>query len=47
MMGQSRLVDFLLEVGQHDLARALTATLVDVMISEVEEQPLKVPEWAT
>lgn len=46
VMGQSRLVDFLLKVGQHDLARALTASLVDVMISEVEEQPLIVPEWA-
>ena len=46
VMGQSRLVDFLLKVGEHDRARALTALLVDVMISEVEEQPLAVPEWA-
>lgn len=46
VMGQSRLVDFLLKVGEHDRARELTALLVDVMISEVEEQPLTVPEWA-
>lgn len=46
VMGQSRLVEFLLKVGEHDRARALTALLVDVMISETEEQPLTVPEWA-
>lgn len=46
MMGQSRLVDFLIKVGEHEGARKLTASLVDVMISEVEEQPLIVPEWA-
>lgn len=46
VMGHSRLVSFLLKVGEHGRARQLTATLVDLMISEVEEQPLRVPDWA-
>lgn len=46
VMGQSRLVKFLLQVGEHERARALAAMIVDVMIAEVEEQPLLIPAWA-
>jgi hypothetical protein len=46
VIGQSRLISFLLMVGERDRAKQLTATLVDLMVAEVEEQPLVVPEWA-
>jgi hypothetical protein len=46
VMGQSRLVSFLLKVGERDRARHLTAMMVDVMLAEVQEQPLTVPGWA-
>ena len=45
VMGHSRLVSFLLKVGQADRARQLTAKLVNLMLAEVEEQPLSLPGW--
>lgn len=46
VMGHSRLVSFLLKVGEYDRARELTAALVDIMLAEVEVQPLRMPDWA-
>ena len=45
VLGQSRLVDFLLRVGELERARELTTSLADTMIAEVEDQPLSIPEW--
>lgn len=46
VMGQSRLVYYLLKVGEPGRARRLTAMMVELMLAEVEEQPLITPAWA-
>ena len=46
VLGHSRLIDFLLKVGEIDRAHALAETMIATMIAEVEEQPLAIPEWA-
>ncbi|MBK1969765.1 ATP-binding protein [Brevundimonas diminuta] len=46
VIGLSRLVFFLLEVGEIDLARTYVQTLVDILRAEVSGQPIRAPEWA-
>lgn len=46
VIGISRLVFFLLEVGQTDLAKAYVSTMVDILEAEVCGQPIRTPEWA-
>lgn len=46
VFGQSRLVDFLLRVGETGKARDLAEAIVATMRSELDGQPLRTPEWA-
>ena len=45
-VGMSRLVYFLVEVGEVELARDLTMEMVSIFREEVAPQPLSTPEWA-
>lgn len=45
-VGYSRLVYFLLKVGQKDLAKACTRAMIDIFLDEVAAQPLYRPGWA-
>ena len=45
-IGLSRLVYFLVEVGELDLARAYVLEMVRVFKEEVTEQPIEAPEWS-
>lgn len=45
VMGQSRLVSFLLKVGETDRARDYAAAMIDTLIEEVADQPLPTPGW--
>ncbi|WP_343518454.1 NACHT domain-containing protein [Sphingomonas sp.] len=46
VFGQSRLVDFLLRVGETGKARELAEAIVATMRAELDGQPLRTPEWA-
>ena len=46
VIGLSRLVFFLLEVGENELARRYTLEMVRVFKEELSEQPIRMPEWA-
>ena len=45
-VGHSRLVYFLAEVGELDLAKRCTSEMVEVFREEVSQQPLVTPDWA-
>ena len=45
-LGLSRLVYFLVEVGQLDLARDFTFEMVRIFEAELAEQPIEAPEWS-
>ena len=45
-IGTSRLVLYLLEVGESDLARKYALEMVRVFKDELTEQPIKTPDWA-
>lgn len=45
-VGMSRLVYFLIEVGEVELAKACTREMTDTFRNEVSQQPLTVPAWA-
>ena len=45
-VGMSRLVYFLIEVGQVELARELTGEMVRIFREQVASQPLTTPDWA-
>ena len=45
-VGLSRLVYFLVEVGENELAKRCTMEMVKVFRNEVSEQPLLDPDWA-
>ena len=45
-VGLSRLVYFLAEVGQNQLAKRCAMEMVEVFRNEVSEQPLVTPDWA-
>ena len=45
-VGLSRLVYFLVELGENELAKRCAMEMVDVFRNEVSEQPLVAPEWA-
>ncbi len=45
-IGRFRLVHFLVEVGQLDLARALALEMARIFREEVREQPIEMPEWS-
>ena len=45
-VGFSRLVYFLMEVGDNELAKRCAMEMVEVFRSEVSEQPLVDPDWA-
>lgn len=44
-VGFARLVYFLLKVGEVDLAKACTRTILETYLDEVKEQPIRPPEW--
>ena len=46
VIGLSRLVFFLLEVGENELARSYTLEMVRAFKEELSEQPIRVPDWA-
>ena len=46
VLGLSRLVYFLVQVEQLELARAYTLALVDIFRDELTEQPIDVPAWS-
>ncbi|UES60242.1 NACHT domain-containing protein (plasmid) [Roseibium aggregatum] len=46
VIGLTRLVYFLIQVGEFELAKALTKVLVDTFKAEVAQQPLDKPSWA-
>ena len=46
VIGLSRLVYFLAEVGQSDLARACALEMARVFKEETAEQPIEAPEWS-
>ena len=46
VVGLFRLVYYLFEVGQRDLARAYALRMASIFRDEVAEQPIPVPEWA-
>ena len=46
VIGLSRLVYFLVEVGELDLARAYTLEMARVFKEELTEQPIETPEWS-
>ena len=45
-VGLSRLVYFLVEVGESELAKRCAMEMVEVFQNEVSEQPLVDPDWA-
>ena len=45
-VGLSRLVYFLVEVGENELAKRCAMEMVEVFRNEVSEQPLVAPDWA-
>ena len=45
-IGMSRLVLYLLEVGESDLARKYALEMVRVFKDELTEQPIETPDWA-
>ena len=45
-VGLSRLVYFLVEVGEDELAKRCAMEMVEVFQNEVSEQPLVDPDWA-
>ena len=45
-IGRFRLVLFLVEVGQLDLAKALALEMAGIFKEEVNEQPIEMPEWS-
>ena len=46
VLGLSRLVYFLVEVGESELAKQCAMEMVEVFRDEVSQQPLTAPEWA-
>lgn len=46
VVGIDRLAYFLLQLGQLGLAEAYVRSMVDVLLAEVSNQPLKTPAWA-
>jgi hypothetical protein len=46
VIGFTRLVYFLIQLGEHELAKAHTKALVDTFKAEVAQQPLDKPSWA-
>ena len=46
VIGLSRLVFFLLEVGQDELARSYALEMVRVFKEELSDQPVRMPDWA-
>ena len=46
VLGLSRLVFFLLEVGENELARRYTLEMARVFKEELSEQPIRTPDWA-
>ena len=46
VVGFYRLVYFLLEVGQYELAKQCAMEMVDIFRDEVSSQPLVLPDWA-
>ena len=45
-IGLSRLVYFLVEVGELDLARAYALEMAHIFKEELKEQPIETPEWS-
>ena len=46
VIGLSRLVFFLLEVGESELARSYALEMVRVFKEELSDQPIRTPDWA-
>ena len=46
VIGLSRLVFFLMQVGEPELARSYTLQMVDTFRQELSEQPIELPDWA-
>ena len=46
VLGLSRLVFFLLEVGENELARRYTLEMARAFKEELSEQPIRMPDWA-
>ena len=46
VVGLSRLVYFLVHIGENDLAKRCAMEMVEVFRDEVSQQPLAAPEWA-
>ena len=46
IVGLSRLVDFLVEVGQYDVARACSLEMAKAFRQAVAEQPIEAPKWS-
>lgn len=46
VIGLDRLVFFLVQLGEMNAAEAYTRAMVDVLLAEVSNQPLKTPAWA-
>ena len=46
VIGLSRLVFLLIEIGESDLARMYTLEMVRVFKEELSEQPIREPDWA-
>ena len=46
VIGLSRLVFFLIEIGENDLARRYAFEMVRIFKEELSEQPIREPDWA-
>jgi hypothetical protein len=46
VIGFTRLIYFLIQIGELELAKAHTKALVDAFMEEVAQQPLDKPSWA-
>ena len=46
MIGFTRLIYFLIQLGELDLAKAHTKAIVDTFKAELAQQPLDKPSWA-
>ena len=46
VIGLSRLVFFLLEVGENELARSYSLEMVRTFKEELSDQPVQIPDWA-
>lgn len=46
IVGLSRLVYFLVEIGENELVKRCTMEMVEIFRDEVSQQPLVIPEWA-